>query len=76
MFMDKLKLINKLKMKKYRDEFGMFIVEGDKLIAEVPKNLIEFVINVEEIGEREFKKLSSLTTPQSTIAVCKKPSFG
>ena len=72
--MNKIKLINKLKLRKYRDEMGLFIVEGDKLIEEIPKNLIEFVLNVDDIGEREFKKLSELTTPQSAIAVCHKPS--
>ena len=70
--MNKIKLINKLKQKKYRDEFGLFIVEGDKLIDEIPKKFLEFVIDVDEVGEREFKKLSELTNPQSKIAVCKK----
>ena len=73
--MNKLKLINKLKLRKYRDEFGLFIVEGDKLIEEIPKALLEFTINVDEIGEREFKKLSELTTPQNSIAVCRKPKI-
>ena len=74
--MNRIKLINKLKLRKYRDEMGLFIVEGDKLIEEIPKNLIEFVLNVDDIGEREFKKLSELTTPQSVIAVCHKPNIG
>lgn len=73
--MNKLKLINKLKLRKYRDEFELFIVEGDKLIEEVPKDLLEFTITVDEIGEREFKKLSELTTPQTSIAVCRKPKI-
>ncbi len=73
--MNKIKLINKLKLRKYRDELNLFIVEGDKLIEEIPKNLIEFIVTVDDIGEREFKKLSELTTPQSAIAVCRKPSF-
>ena len=72
--MNRIKLINKLKLRKYRDEMGLFIVEGDKLIEEIPKNLIEFVLNVDDIGEREFKKLSELTTPQSAIAICHKPN--
>ena len=73
--MNKIKLINKLKLRKYRDELNLFIVEGDKLIEEIPKDLIDFVMTVEDIGEREFKKISELTTPQSAIAVCRKPSF-
>ena len=72
--MNRIKLVNKLKLRKYRDEMDLFIVEGDKLIEEIPKDLIEFVVNVDDIGEREFKKLSELTTPQLAIAVCHKPS--
>ncbi len=71
--MNKIKLINKLKLKKYRDELNLFVVEGDKLIDELPNDSIEFILSVDEIGEREFKKISSLTTPQSKIAVCRKP---
>lgn len=71
--MNKLKLINKLKLRKYRDEFGLFTVEGDKLIEEIPKDLLEFTVTIDDIGEREFNKLSELTTPQSSIAVCHKP---
>ena len=70
--MDKLKLINKLKLKKYRDEFGLFVIEGDKLINDCPDNFLEFVIKREDIGDKKFDKLSSLTTPQSAIAVCRK----
>ena len=73
--MNKLKLINKLKLRKYRDELGLFIVEGNKLIEEVPENLIEFILTSNEIGERDFKKISELTTPQSKIAVCHKPNY-
>lgn len=73
--MNKIKLINKLRQRKYRDELGLFVVEGDKLINEIPNNLLEFIINVDEIGEREFNKLSELTTPQTKIAVCRKPNF-
>ena len=73
--MNKLKLINKLKLRKYRDDLGLFIVEGDKLIEEIPKDLIEFTITVDDIGEREFKKISELTTPQSIMAVCRKPKI-
>ena len=72
--MNKIKLINKLKLRKYRDEMNLFLVEGDKLIEEIPKDLLEFIVTVDEIGEREFKKLSELTTPQSAIAVCRKPN--
>ena len=73
--MNKIKLINKLKQRKYRDELGLFLVEGDKLIGEIPSNLLEFTISIDEIGEREFNKLSELTTPQTKIAVCRKPNY-
>ena len=70
--MNEIKLINKLKLHKYRDEMGLFIVEGDKLIAEIPKDLLEFIVTVEEIGEREFKKLSELFgTDDASICHCR-----
>ena len=72
--MNKIKLINKLKMKKYRDEFGLFIVEGRRLCDEAQQSGAEiiFTITAEEIGEREFKKLSEVETPQGILMVVKR----
>lgn len=74
--MNKIKLINKLKLKKYRDEFGMYIVEGKRLCDEARQSGAEiiFTITTDEIGEREFKKLSEVDTPQGVLMVVKRPT--
>ena len=42
-------LINKLKQKKYRDKFGLFFIESDKVVKEALKNNVEIdVLLVEE----------------------------
>ena len=73
--MNKIKLINKLKQRKYREEFGLFIVEGRRLCDEAQQSGAEiiFSITADEIGEREFKKLSDVETPQGVLMVVKRP---
>ena len=73
--MNKIKLINKLKMRKYREEFGLFIVEGRRLCDEAQQSGAEiiFTITADEIGEREFKQLSDVETPQGILMVVKRP---
>lgn len=74
--MNKIKLINKLKQRKYREEFGLFIVEGRRLCDEAKQSGAEivFTLTAEEIGEREFKKLSDVETPQGVLMVVKRPT--
>ena len=73
--MNKVKLINKLKQRKYREEFGLFIVEGKRLCDEAQQSGAEilFTLTAEEIGEREFKKLSEVETPQGVLMIVKRP---
>ena len=76
----KIKEIIKLKNKKYRDEYKMFIVEGEHLVKEAYKNncLIE-VFSLEQSGyENEtiitpnvMKKIASLASSPSIIGICK-----
>ena len=64
---------SKLKQKKYRYESSLFIVEGKHLVEEAKKNNLvveEFILN-ENINEAAMKKLSSLDTPPTNLAVCK-----
>ncbi len=73
--MNKMKLVNKLKQKKYREEFGLFIVEGRRLCDEARQSGAEilFELTVEELGEKEFKRLSEVETPQGMLMVVKRP---
>lgn len=67
----------KIKIKKYRDKNGLFIIEGKNLISECPKDLI--VDKFSTIREKGFtyisdnvmKKLSSFKVPLTQLAVCR-----
>jgi TrmH family RNA methyltransferase len=81
---DRIKELKKLKDRKYRDEQGLFLVEGEHLITEAYKSgcLIEILllenisidIDVKQtiITMSIMKELSSLTTPPTMIGICKK----
>jgi len=69
------KFIRSLSVKKYRDEEGMFVVEGEKMVDEALKSSFETVAvyHIEEIGEERMKHISSLSTPSPILAVVRKP---
>ncbi len=70
------KLIRALSRKKERDERGMFIVEGEKMVAEALESSLEVVkvFRMSEIGEDAMKRISLLTTPSPALAIVRKPS--
>jgi len=88
---NKIKLIQSLAKKKGRDDSGLFIAEGDKLIAELIKAnfLIEYLISTNELlsvenqknceiittTESEMKKISLLKTAPSLLAIVKQPAI-
>lgn len=66
-----IKYIKSLSNKKFRDEYGVFAIEGEKMVAEALASDFE-VLNVyrkEEIGEETMSRLSALTSPPPVIAV-------
>lgn len=82
-----LQFVNSLKQKKHREEHGLFIAEGTKIVEELlasevevqqvfatqsflEKNAINRHIAVTEVKEAELERLSALTTPNETLAVC------
>ena len=74
---EKIKEYTKLNQKKYRDETGMFLIEGTHLVEEAFKNNI--VVDAyslddkySKVSEEVMKKLSNLDTPPKYLAVCKK----
>lgn len=76
---EKIKTYAKLKMKKFRDETGLFIVEGQHLVLEAKKNseIIEIFSTKEMDGvtlvsENVMRKLSNLSNIPSILAVVKK----
>lgn len=71
-----LKTYRSLHQKKYRDELGLFLAEGEKCVNELRKAFeLEALITEEEVGRVAVEQLSSLRTPQGVIAVFRKPSF-
>ena len=60
---NEIKRIRSLQQKKFRDESGLFVVEGEKMVAEALASAfsVESVYRKEEIGEEAMKKISSLS---------------
>lgn len=65
-----IKQIRSLQQKKFRDELGWFVAEGDKCIQEL-KDYFELVVEANETNtsKTELEQMSSLRTPQGKIAV-------
>ncbi len=80
----KIKHLNKLKEKKYRDEEGLFIVETENLIEEAyNSNLLEELYLLEDsniqydvktfyVTKEVMQKISNLKTPSKCLGVVKK----
>lgn len=87
----KMKLIASLSHKKFRDELGLFIAEGTKLVLDLVPSfscallvatsdwLSEHpIINAQEVievEEDELKKISNQKSPQGVMAVFEKPKY-
>lgn len=69
-----LKTYRSLKIKKYRDELGLFLAEGGKCVDELCKAFeLEALITEQEVGRTAIEQLSSLRTPQGVIGVFRQP---
>ncbi len=68
-----IKWVRSLQQKKTRDELGLFVAEGDKCINDL-RDAFELVLlaTPENATSTEIAQMSSLRTPQGTIAVFKK----
>ena len=77
----KIKEITSLKIKKYRDQYGLFLVEGKHLVDEAKKSgLLEEVILLDDeydfdkkliVSRKVMKKLSFQDSLPSIMGVCK-----
>ena len=70
-----IKYIKSLSQKKFRDSEGLFVVEGEKLVAEALKSgfTVEKVYRREEVGEAAIERMSGLASPSPVLAVVRKP---
>ncbi len=83
---NQIKLISSLQQKKYRKQYGLFFVEGQKVIQElldsdfileelfVTEAIFEDIPKRTIISENDLKKISALANPNNSLAVFKIPN--
>lgn len=71
-----IKNIKALASKKFRDETGLFTVEGEKMVQEALASRFEVtaVYRRDEIGEEAMARISQLSSPAPVLAVVRKPA--
>ncbi len=88
---NKVKLINSLSQKKFRDETGLFVAEGTKLVLDMaPTFRCSMLVatadwldenkqfeadEIIEVETNEFNKISAHKSPQGVLAVFVKPDY-
>lgn len=72
---NEIKRVRSLSDKKFRDRYGLFCVEGEKMVDEALRSGfdVETVYRKDEIGEEQMSRISSLSSPSPTLAVVRKP---
>lgn len=68
---NEIKFIKSLSLKKNRDKEGLFVVEGEKLVAEAVKSgwKIKKIYRRDEIGEEAMSRISATSSPAPSIAI-------
>ena len=72
---NEIKRVRSLSDKKFRDRYGLFCVEGEKMVDEALRSGfdVEIVYRKDEIGEEQMSRISSLSSPSPALAVVRKP---
>ena len=72
-----VKLVKSLQLKKFRDELGLFVAEGDKCVSELAKSfeLQMLIVEGENASRSDIEQMSGLKTPQGVIGVFRKPQM-
>lgn len=72
---NEIKRVSSLSDKKFRDRYGLFCVEGEKMVDEALRSGfdVETVYRKDEIGEEQMSRISSLSSPSPALAVVRKP---
>ena len=70
-----IKSIRSLREKKFRDDLGLFTVEGEKSVAEALASSFEVVrvLRAEDIGAAAMERISQCATPSPVLAVVRMP---
>lgn len=74
---NEIKMVRSLSQKKYRDQYGMFVVEGRKLVAEAQACGLDIVdiYSEENVGPQTMARISSMSSPSPVVAVVRKPAL-
>lgn len=67
-----IKRLRSLREKKFRDQYGQFLVEGEKMVQEALDSGFE-VLSIIRESEETMSRISSLSTPPPVIALVGKP---
>lgn len=72
---NEIKQVKALAQKKFRDGSRLFVVEGDKMVAEALASGFEVVkvYRTSEIGEDAMSRISNLSSPSPSLAVVRIP---
>lgn len=72
---NEIKFVKSLGDKKSRDESGLFVVEGEKLVAEALASRfdVERVFRSDEIGQKAMSRMTQLSSPSPALAIVRKP---
>ena len=75
---NELRQVCSLSRKKFRDETGLFVVEGEKMVAEALASGFEVVkvYRKDEVGEEAMGRLSGLSSPSPVLAVVRQKTSG
>ena len=74
---NQIKYLRSLSQKKFRDEYGVFVAEGEKIVEEALKSgyKVKEVYYEKEIGRDAMSRISNLSSPSPVFAVIEKPNF-
>jgi len=68
-----VKWVRSLKLKKNRDELGLFVAEGKKCVEELQRYFeLQLLITPENASPTEIEQMSGMKTPQGVIGVFRK----
>lgn len=73
----RIKEIRSLSEKKYRQQTGLFVVEGEKMVEEAISSGFEPVelYRRDQIGEKAMSRISGMVTPSPVLAVLRQRSY-
>lgn len=72
---NEIKFIKSLSQKKFRDSSGLFVVEGEKMVAEALASRFQVgkVYRKADIGEAAMARISGLSSPSPALALVHRP---